>query len=63
MDSVLRQEIRYLLKQELNETQRKGSTINDYRIEAQFIPFYNNKLLKPLIFEVAEECILEEQCS
>ncbi len=56
----MRKEIRQLLKKELNETNRKGSVINDYRLQAQFIPFYNNRLLLPLIYEVAEECILQE---
>jgi len=60
MDDVMRKEIRQLLKKELNETDRKGSVINDYRLQAQFIPFYNNRLLLPLIYEVAEECILQE---
>ena len=60
MDDVMRKEIRQLLKKELNETDRKGSVISDYRLQAQFIPFYNNRLLLPLIYEVAEECILQE---
>ena len=35
----------------------KGTVGNDYLLEAFFIPFFNNTLLKPMVREAASDAI------
>lgn len=54
MNDVLRKEIRGMLKNELGIVEDKQDTIlKDYLLEASFIPYFNNVLLKDIIRETA----------
>ena len=57
LDDVLRKQIKSTLRQEFLEINQYGSIINQYMIEASFLPYFTNTLLKPLIWESAYETV------
>ena len=56
MDGVLRKELTGLLKEELTEVGEE-TILKDYVLEASFIPYFNNVLLKQMVEETANESL------
>lgn len=58
MNDVLRKEIKGMLQNELNVVDdNKDTVMKDYLLEASFIPYFNNVLLKDVVRETAQETI------
>ena len=60
LDDYIRRVIRGMLKEELNyqpNNVKQSSVINDYMMQASFIPYFNNKMIKPLVRGVAMEAM------
>ena len=54
MDGVLRKEIKGMLQEELSVVHPEKETVmKDYLLEASFIPYFNNVLLKDILRETA----------
>ena len=54
MDGVLRKEIKGMLQEELSVIHPEKETVmKDYLLEASFIPYFNNVLLKDILRETA----------
>ena len=45
------------MKEEVTDMKEKDTVGNDYLLEAFFIPFFNNILLKPLVREAVSDSI------
>ena len=56
IDNVLRKEMRTLLKEELTHVGEE-TILKDYVLEASFIPYFNNVLLRQMVEETASESI------
>ena len=58
LDDFLRAQIKELIREELL-TDKKGSFLKGYMIEASFISYFNNKMLRPILRQIAFESMAE----
>ena len=58
MDGVLRKEIKGIVQNELSViAPEKDTVMKDYLLEASFIPYFNNVMLRNMVRETAQDTL------
>lgn len=58
MDGVLRKEIKSIVQTELSViAPEKDTVMKDYLLEASFIPYFNNVMLRNMVRETAQDTL------
>jgi hypothetical protein len=58
LDDILRREIKGMLRSELNQSDKKGTIISNYALEASFIPYFTIMLKKQMKATIIESVYL-----